>query len=107
MPPLQVAYAEPVVGAAVSASATVFPAGEAAANPLQVLVPAVQVNVPAGHPVGAGGVGGVTAALHVVLYGVPHVPALHVAYAVPVVGAVLSFRKAYPPFAVTAAVAVQ
>lgn len=76
-----VTYAAPVVPV-VSTNATVLPGCVAPTHASHKNPPAVQLCVPAGQALGAGGVGGVTtstAALHVALYGVPHVPALHVA----------------------------
>jgi hypothetical protein len=96
-PLVQAKLAAPVVGAPVSDSNALAPEAVDAATPSQVLPPTVQLRGEAAQATGA---------LHEAPVGVPHTPLAQAKLAAPVVGAVVSDKRAVAPEAVDAAVAL-
>jgi hypothetical protein len=97
-PLVQAKLAAPVVGAPVSDNNALAPEAVDVATASQVLPPTVQLREPAAQATGA---------LHETPVGVPHTPLVHAKLAAPVVGAVVSDKRAVAPEAVDAAVALQ
>lgn len=95
VPSLQVKVAEPVCGSAESVSVWLAPLTAADEFCEQVFEPTVQLSAVAPHE-----------PAHAALVGAPHVPALHVTFAVPVSGIELSASGTVVPLVLAGAVAL-